>query len=177
MRSDHPIPRLTLNVPGLQSYLIDQQGSLWKHRGERSGLDKRLSSMTFTACMRRIGRKYSSFNLVPWPVIPGVWVMLHETRIPDDVPYLAHLRIDEFFCKHCFGSGREHLKGWPQWNEELHQAAANFDGEQSHMWHCLSDISHADWINELTPTPVAIWGPLAVLALKFAATPSLPRNG
>jgi hypothetical protein len=176
VKSDHFIPRLRLPVSGLEQYLIDEAGSLWRHGGERNGRDRRLQETSFAMCMRRLGRDYSSYKLVPWPVIPGVWVMLPVTRIPEGVPYLAHVPLDEFFRRHCFGEKREHPPGWSTWNSQINDAAARFDAERSSTWFTLSDISSAEWIAESTPTPVAIWGPLAFLSISLKLDVSYPRD-
>ena len=176
MNSEHFIPRLNLHVLGLKQYLIDENGSLWRHGGERNGRDRRLQSMSFAMCMRRLGRDYSSHNLVPWPVIPGVWVLLPATRIPEEVPYLAHLSLDEFFRRHCFGEQREHPPGWPIWDRQINDAAARLNAERSSSWFTLSDISSVEWITESTPTPVAIWGPLAFLTRSLNIDASYPRD-
>ena len=176
MKSEHFIPRLRLPVSGLDQYLVDAHGSLWKHGGERNGRDRRLSAMSFAMCMRRLGRKYSSYNLVPWPVIPGVWAMLSVTSIPEEVPYLAHLPLDELFRMHCFGSKREQMPGWPKWSSRIEQAASRIDAEQSSMWFSLSDISSAGWIDTVTPTPVAVLGPLAFLAVNLEVDTCYPGD-
>lgn len=176
MKSEHFIPRLRLPVSGLEQYLVDAHGSLWKHGGERNGRDRRLSAMSFAMCMRRLGRKYSSYKLMPWPVIPGVWALLHVTDLPEDVPYLAHLPLDELFRTHCFGSKREHLPGWPKWSSRIEQAASSIDAEQGSMWFSLSDISSAEWIETVTPTPVAILGPLAFLAVSLEVDTCYPGD-
>lgn len=176
MKSEHSIPRLRLPVSGLEQYLIDAHGGLWKHRGERSGLDRRLSATSFAMCMRRLGRKYSSYNLMPWPVIPGVWAMLPVTSLPEGVPYLAHLPLDELFRTHCFGGKREHPPGWPKWSSRIEKAASSIDAEQSAMWFSLSDISSAGWIGTVTPTPVAVLGPLAFLAVSLEVDTCYPGD-
>lgn len=176
MKSQHLVPRLRLPVSGLEQYLIDAHGSLWKHGGERSGLDRRLSATSFAMCMRRLGRKYSSYNLMPWPVIPGVWVLLPVTNLPEGVPYLAHLPLDELFRTRCFGTKREHLPGWPKWSSQIEQAASSIDAERGSMWFSLSDISSAGWIDTVTPTPVAVLGPLAFLAVSLEVDTCYPGD-
>jgi hypothetical protein len=176
MKTDRNSPRLPLNIPGLESYLLDGRGSLWRHRGERSGSDKRLSSISFAACMRRIGRKYASHNLQPWPLLPGVWIMLHATDIPEDVSYSAHIPIDQFFRAHCFGRSRQHPEGWPTWSVPLHDAAAEVDAEGLDAWYCLSDVKRDACASSPAPTPVAILAPLAFLALSLSVNPCVPWN-
>lgn len=176
MTTDRNSPRLPLSIPGLEGYLLDGRGSLWRHRGERSGSDKRLSSISFAACMRRIGRKYASHNLQPWPLLPGVWLMLHVTDVPGGVPYQAHLPIDQVFKTYCFGSARQHLQGWPTWNANIRQAAGEIDAEGCDLWYCLSDFKRDSIAADPLPTPVAILGPLAFLAVSLKITPCIPRN-
>jgi len=176
MNSKHFIPRLRLPVSGLEQYLVDANGSLWKHGGERNGRDRRLSAMSFAMCMRRLGRKYSSYNLEPWPLIPGVWAMLHVGSIPDSVPYIAHSPLDELFRTYCFGSKREHVPGWPKWSSQIEQAASSIDAEKASMWFSLSDISSAGWIDGVTRTPVAVLGPLAFLAVSLEVDTCYPGD-
>jgi hypothetical protein len=176
MRSDHYAPRLSLGIPGLESYLIDSRGSLWRHQGKRSGADAPKTAIGFTACMRRLGKKYSYFNMSPWPILPGVWLMLHVTDVPGGVPYQAHLPIEQFFKKYCFGRARQHLQGWPIWNADIHQAAAEIDAEGCDLWYCLSDFDSESIAADPLPTPVAILGPLAFLAVSLKITPCIPRN-
>lgn len=176
MKSEHSITRLRLPVSGLEQYLIDANGSLWKHGGERNGRDRRLSATSFAMCMRSVGRKYSSYMLAPWPVIPGVWAMLPATSLPDDVPYLAHLPLDELFRTHCFGTKREHPPGWPKWSSQIEQAASSIDAEQGSVWSSLSDISSAGWIDTVTPTPVVVLGPLAFLAVSLEVDTCYPGD-
>jgi hypothetical protein len=176
MTSNHYAQKLTLGIPGLERYLIDSRGGLWKHQGRKSGADKPVTAIGFAACMRRLGRKYSSFNMSPWPLLPGVWLMLHVTDLPEAMTYVAHLPIDQVFKTYCFGSARQHLPGWPNWNAEIHQAVAEVDGEGCDLWYCLSDYKSELIAPDPMPRPVAILGPVAFLAASLKITACTPRD-
>lgn len=176
MHSERSTPRLRLPVSGLEQYLIDPKGGIWKQRGKRSGRDQPLVGTSFAECMLQIGTKFTSYQIAPWPVIPGVWVMLPVSQLPDEVPYTAHIPIRDFFTAFCTGRESESLPGWPKWDDQFSEAASQLSNDQSRNWFTISNIGTNDWVDTSLSTPVALWGPLALLAVKLKVDVCYPRS-
>lgn len=73
------LERLPIPVPGLEEYLVDSEGQVWRRGGAKGGKDRPLRGEAQSKAVRAWSGIFDRVNRVPLERMPGAWQFVKST--------------------------------------------------------------------------------------------------